>query len=478
MNRVTTLAGVGVLLLGGVAVTVRQAQSQSAKGVVILQPTSPGTAQVGHSNVNGSVRGGNFANTNLGSTGFTAVLTAPSSINPALFLTSPILATTSTGNGIVSLTSGSGSCGVLGSAISGAGVCGRAGGAGAYGIEGQGNGLGLAGYFNGGNVQMTGNLGVGVAPSAFPLQFASTLGDKISLYGNTGAHYGLGIQSGTLQIHADAVGGDIAFGYGTSAAMTETMRVHGNGNVTIGTTFQTAKLEVLNTTGRAIRGVSTAASFFPFSDTAGVVGEGSGSGRPGVVGFSDYVGMLGYSNSTSGYAIFGRNDQTGASAWAVYASGRFGASGTKSFRIDHPEDPTNKYLLHYCSEGPEPLNVYSGNVTTDAKGYATVQMPSYFADINKDFRYQLTVIDTSDDFVMAKVASEIENNEFVVRTSAPGVKVSWRVEATRNDRWVQHYGAPVEVDKPEGERGGYQHPELYGQPANRTSALPVAPKRQ
>ncbi len=411
MNRVTTIAGVGALLLGGLAITVRQAESQSAKGVVILQPTTPGTAQVGHSNVNGSVRGGNFANTNLGATGFTAVLTAPSSISPALFLPSPILANTSTGNGIVSLTSGSGSCGVLGSAVSGAGVCGRAGGAGASGIEGQGNGLGLAGYFNGGNVQMTGNLGV-------------------------------------------------------------------DGIVTIGTTFQTAKLEVLNTTGRAIRGVCTAASFFPFSDTAGVVGEGAGAPHAGVLGFSDYVGVLGYSNSTSGYAIFGKNDQTGVSAWAVYANGRFGASGTKSFRIDHPEDPTNKYLLHYCSEGPEPLNVYSGNVTTDAKGYATVQMPSYFADINKDFRYQLTVIDTSDDFVMAKVAHEIENNEFVVRTSAPNVKVSWRVEATRNDRWVQRYGAPVEVDKPEGERGGYQHPELYGQPVNRSSAVPMAPRRQ
>ena len=34
-------------------------------------------------------------------------------------------------------------------------------------------------------------------------------------------------------------------------------------------------------------------------------------------------------------------------------------SGVKAFRIDHPLDPENKYLLHYCAEGPEPLNVYT-----------------------------------------------------------------------------------------------------------------------
>lgn len=47
---------------------------------------------------------------------------------------------------------------------------------------------------------------------------------------------------------------------------------------------------------------------------------------------------------------------------------------------------------------------------------------------------------------------------------APGAKVSWRVEAVRNDLWVQQRGAPIEVEKSEFERGAYQHPGLYGQP--------------
>jgi hypothetical protein len=37
-------------------------------------------------------------------------------------------------------------------------------------------------------------------------------------------------------------------------------------------------------------------------------------------------------------------------------------------------------------------------------------------------------------------------------------------ECRGNDRWVQKYGAPVEVEKQDLERGTYQRPELYGQP--------------
>ena len=53
---------------------------------------------------------------------------------------------------------------------------------------------------------------------------------------------------------------------------------------------------------------------------------------------------------------------------------------------------------------------------------------------------------------------------FRIAGGAPGTKVSWRVEALRNDLWVQKRGAPVEVEKQDLEKGTYQHPELYGQP--------------
>src|SRR5262249_34244900 len=146
--------------------------------------------------------------------------------------------------------------------------------------------------------------------------------------------------------------------------------------------------------------------------------------------------------------------------------GRLGSTGTKSFRIDHPLDPENKYLLHYCCEGPEPINAYRGMVETDASGEAWINLPDYFAEINRDPTYHLTVVDNTDrpTFVQAKIAREIENNRFKIRTSAPHTKVSWRVEAVRNDLWVRMRGAPVEVEKDATERGKYQHPEFYNLP--------------
>lgn len=171
--------------------------------------------------------------------------------------------------------------------------------------------------------------------------------------------------------------------------------------------------------------------------------------------------LIGDTDATSGtpYGVFGDSDGAG---WALYASGNSGGSGTKSFRIDHPLDPANKYLLHYSTESPEPMNFYSGNVVTGADGYAWVTLPNYFSEINRELRYQLTVIDNSDDFVLVKVCEEEKNGRFRIRTNQPRIKVSWRVEALRNDAYVRHFGAPTEVDKPDLECGLYEHPEIYG----------------
>jgi hypothetical protein len=83
-------------------------------------------------------------------------------------------------------------------------------------------------------VQNSGNVGIGTNTPGFPLSFPDTLGDKISLYGQSGAHYGLGIQGALLQIHTSGADGDIAFGYGKSDSLTETMRMRGNGNLSVG----------------------------------------------------------------------------------------------------------------------------------------------------------------------------------------------------------------------------------------------------
>jgi hypothetical protein len=173
---------------------------------------------------------------------------------------------------------------------------------------------------------------------------------------------------------------------------------------------------------------------------------GSGTTNHGVYGYA-YGG-------TTAYGLYGH----------AYAYGGTLTAGAKSFKIDHPLDPKNQYLNHFCSESPEMLNIYSGNIMTGADGYATVKLPDYFDAINRDIRYQLTVVDSSDDFVQAKVASEVKDNQFIIRTSKPSVKVSWEVKGVRNDKWAVANATPVEQAKPADQIGKYLHPELYGEP--------------
>ena len=63
-----------------------------------------------------------------------------------------------------------------------------------------------------------------------------------------------------------------------------------------------------------------------------------------------------------------------------------------SFKIDHPLDPSNKYLRHSFVESPDMKNVYDGVVALDEKGEAEIDLPDWFSALNKDFRYQLTAI--------------------------------------------------------------------------------------
>lgn len=121
-----------------------------------------------------------------------------------------------------------------------------------------------------------------------------------------------------------------------------------------------------------------------------------------------------------------------------------------SFRIDHPLDPDNKYLYHSFVESPDMMNLYNGNVTTDENGVAVVEMPSYFSALNKDFRYQLTVIGT---FAQAIIAKEMADGRFEIKTDQPNVKVSWQVTGVRNDDYAKTHRMKVEVEKEEGMKG-------------------------
>ncbi len=133
-------------------------------------------------------------------------------------------------------------------------------------------------------------------------------------------------------------------------------------------------------------------------------------------------------------------------------------AAVKAFRIDHPLDPANKYLYHTSVESPDMMNIYNGNVETDERGHAMVELPPWFEALNRDFRYQLTVLDKSeDDFVLVKVLRKIDGNRFTIKSSRPHVEVSWQVTGIRQDAWANANRIPVEASKPEAERGKYLH---------------------
>jgi hypothetical protein len=146
-----------------------------------------------------------------------------------------------------------------------------------------------------------GNVGIGENTPGFPLNFASTLGDKISLYGNSGSTYGLGIQNLLLQIHTDVIGADIAFGYGSSGSFVERMRVKGNGMVGIGITNPIEQLHVYDTANTGyplfVESNNSSAAFISIGSRNNTSGVGVSYYRSGV-----YKGDT-YLNPTNDYQV-------------------------------------------------------------------------------------------------------------------------------------------------------------------------------
>ena len=187
-------------------------------------------------------------------------------------------------------------------------------------------------------------------------------------------------------------------------------------------------------------------------------GVGNGAGKAGG------VGVFAQGGAGQGGAI------DGLAGWFVgdvLVGGNLNVSGTKNFKIDHPLDPENRYLLHAAIESSEVLNIYSGNIVTDANGEVVVTLPEWFEAVNRDLRYQLTVIGT---FAQAIVSEKVKHNRFTIRTNAPNVEVSWQVTGVRSDAVMLKHPFKAEEDKPERERGTYLNPEAYGRPEERGAA--------
>lgn len=253
-----------------------------------------------------------------------------------------------------------------------------------------------------------------------------------------------------------------------------------NGNYAYGSynyAFTNAESEAYGMYGKAEN--STQASGFTWGDTYGGYGEGINNassyssyglyGKAGGTSTGSKIGVYGnaFSNTGTKYGIYGFASGTGTN-YAGYFSGNVTVSGSLSkgsgtFKIDHPLDPENKYLYHSFVESPDMMNIYNGNITTDANGDAKVTLPAYFDALNKDFRYQLTTIGKKAD---AWIAEELVGNTFKISTDQPNTKVSWQVTGVRQDAFANANRVIPEMEKKGEEKGKYLHPEAFGKAAS------------
>jgi hypothetical protein len=267
----------------------------------------------------------------------------------------------------------------------------------------------------------------------------------------------------------------------TTTPQTANFNVSGNGtiggNLTVNGTLNAASLNnnfVRNTTTQQTANFNVSGN----GTIGGALSINGGSGGQLSVATTDWRPIVASGSNVTGTWFSLRNTSTGGADWNLISSGSGNGEGagrllfhngtisstrmildnnglnvtgsltaaSKNFTIDHPLDPTNKNLVHTSVESPDMKNIYDGNATTDASGEAIVHLPDYFEALNRDFRYQLTVIGT---FARAIVAEEIKNNRFLIRTDQPNVKVSWQVTGIRKDRFAEDNRAPVEVRKTE-----------------------------
>ena len=342
--------------------------------------------------------------------------------------------------------------GVRGSILSGngVGVTGDSGfGNGVVGSSGNGNGVvgSSASGFGVYGTSSTGRGVVGTSGGAVGLWGESTgsyaiRGESISPAGHAGV---LGINNTSSGIGVLGTGGT----YGVYGGSPNT-GVTGTGNVGVSGTGGTHGVYGFSTVGNGVYGESQGAKS---ATTAGVFGKGTADGTQGVIGESGTgtgIGVFGVTYSSTGFALYGRAAVAGGTA--LYTEGDAHIQGTLtktagSFKIDHPLDPTGKYLYHSFVESPDMKNIYDGNITTDANGRAEVVLPDWFEALNKDFRYQLTVIGQ---FAQAIVAETVHDNQFQIATNIPNVRVSWQVTGIRKDAYAESNRIPTEELKPEG----------------------------
>jgi hypothetical protein len=349
----------------------------------------------------------------------------------------------------------------------------------------------IGGYALGNDTSGDFNTGVGTNSLYFDSTGSNNSGfgyDALSGLSNGSSNTALGYETGRTITSGSSNTFVGALANANSGALTNATAIGSNAYVTESNAIVLGSVNGTNgATSNVNVGIGTTTPAYALEVVDGSVAGGT-IAIAGETSYPTHTGVAGVSFATSGASYggyFRSASSAGAGIVATNTAGGLAASlqgnvqitgtltkGGGSFKIDDPIDPTGKYLSHSFVESPDMKNIYDGNVTTNGKGYATITLPPYFEALNRDFRYQLTAVGV---FAQAIIATEIQDNQFTIRTSKPHVKVSWQVTGIRHDAWANANRIPNEEEKPASEQGKYLHPDLFGagpeQSVNAVSAV-------
>lgn len=250
--------------------------------------------------------------------------------------------------------------------------------------------------------------------------------------------------------------------YSKSTTTTGTGVIGLGNNLTTSSTYSTG-------TGGAFTGNDGVYAVGKLSAGTGVIGGGNNlsttssltNGSGGAFTGTSF-GVYGKANNTTGTGLWSVGVLGDGVQYGVFSNTNLGANGTKSFIIDHPLDPANKFLKHYSIESPEVLNFYRGNIVLDAGGNGTVELPDYFTAININYSYTLTPIGAPSTTYIAEEVNE--SGTFKISGGNPNQKISWAIYAERNDANIKHdtFSTAVEVEKTAKQKGKYLNPIAHG----------------
>ncbi len=411
---------------------------------VDLQPTTPGTQQSGNINVSGTVLAGTFYGS---SSGTTTKVVSGWATSPTGFVFGGDFRTNSVdGRGLfASALAKTGS--TYGGDFRSASTTGR----GIFGYATSTTGQAIGGDFRSDASSGTGIIG----------RVTSSTGQNVGGLFTSASSQGIALKA----VSSSTTGATFAAVFDSSSNDNSVSTGLFRSNASSGNVVAlTANITASNSTFAKAIAIDGRNGFGAYCAADGVEGYGifAEGGARGVYGHSSSGrAMEATSDNPNQYGVYA-TAPVGGTGNALFANGTFAASGTKALKIDHPDDPENRYLQQFCTEGDTPQLQYRGEVHLDASGSATVILPSYFDKINRDPSYQLTAIGAS--MPGLYVAQRVTNNRFRIAGGKAHGDVSWTVIGIRNDRFMQKYGATAEMDKADENKGSYLMPELYNKP--------------